>query len=84
MELSGQFFIDNGYASARQLDDGTWIGIDITGHLFFFCIMVGLDRSGWDKRYDYEFNDIHVMVTEYTKLKVYDDIPSGWISKRPK
>jgi len=82
MELDRQYFIDEDYGAARQLHDGAWIAIRHT--IFNFSLYVGLDATGWARRYDYLFNDLTLMYEQYLSLKTFDEIPIGWVSKRPK
>jgi len=82
MELSRLYFIEQGYLAARQLEDGTWVGVDSL--IFYVSIFVGLDASGWAKRYDYERTDLFILREQYLLLKTFNDIPDGWVSKRPK
>ncbi len=81
MVFSEAYFIKQGYIAARQLKDGTWIGIDDL--IFYISIYVGLDASGWAKRYDYERENLFVLQEQYLLIKEFDDIPIGWVSKRP-
>lgn len=77
-ELSKEFFRDMGYATSRQLDDGTWVGL--VPLLFTTGICIGLDEIGWEKRYCFE--DKLKCIQEYDKLRTHDDIPMGWVAKR--
>ena len=79
MELSKGFFKKAGYLTSRQLEDGTWVGL--VPLLFTTGIVINLDEMGYERRYCFE--DIRVCISEYEKLKTIDDVPVGWIAKRP-
>jgi len=73
------FLIKDGYTHIRRLDDGTWVGL--VSLLFTTGLCIGLDRFGWERRYDYE-HPVHA-ITELLKLERGDQVPQGWIDRRP-
>ena len=73
------FLTKDGYEHIRKLDDGTWVGI--VPLMFSVGLCMGLDRIGWDRRYCYE--DRALAVAEIAKLERGDQVPQGWIAKRP-
>ena len=78
--LNKKFFEEMGYASVRQLDDGTWIGL--IQLLFTTGLCIGLDEFSWRRRYCYD--DKIKLIDAYNKIEKGTDIPIGWIAKRPK
>lgn len=79
-ELSEAFFKKMGYTTSRQLEDGTWVAL--VPLMFTTGICINLDRTGYERRYCFEDKDL--CIREYEKLKTVNDVPSGWIAKRPK
>jgi len=79
VEVSKEGFTLEGYHHVRQLDDGTWIGL--LPLLFTTGLCMGMDAVGWSKRYCFE--SLSDCIKEADKLKTFDDIPTGWIAKRP-
>ncbi len=80
MKLSKKYFMSMGYSDPKQLKDGTWIAL--VPLMFTTGLCMGLDLLGWSKRYCFEEED--KAQEEYEKLKSFDDVPEGWIAKRPK
>ncbi len=78
--LTKEYFEVLGYQFVRQLDDDSWVGIDEL--LFSTALYMGMDQSGWAKRYDFELRGDAIQ--ELIKLTKQTDIPNGWIAKRPK
>ena len=68
-----------GYLDVKRLPDGSIAGI---GELMFTrAIYLGMDRIGWSRRFCFEDRDRAVI--EFNKLKSKDDLPQGWIARRP-
>lgn len=78
--LSKEFFEEMEYLYVRQLDDRTWVGL--TPLLFTTGLCLGLDEFGWKRRYC--FKTSATAISELAKLKTIDDVPTGWVAKRPK
>lgn len=69
---------EQGYSNLRVLPDGTIIG---TLELMFTrAIFIGLNRSGWDKRFCYK--DKMLAISELAKLVDQDSEPTGWVARR--
>lgn len=67
-----------GYENLRSLPDGTVVG---TSELMFTrAVYVGLNFSGWEKRFC--FSDRDLAVEELKKLSDGDSEPSGYIARR--
>jgi len=76
--LTKRMLLDYGYDNVRQLDDGTWIG---TQELFTTtALFIGLDETGWNKRYCYD--DIDKLFDSYLTMNSIADVPRGWIAMR--
>lgn len=69
----------NDYTEIRKLPDGTWVGL--TPLLFSVGLCIGLDPIGWARRYDYD--NIALARAEIRKLERGDEVPAGWIDRRP-
>lgn len=70
----------NNFQCWRQLDDGTYIAL---GRLMFTMgLFVGVGATTPFKR-RYCFQDLNTALAEYAALKTGDDVPSGWIARRP-
>ncbi len=79
-ELTREYFESIGYEVVSQLDDNSWVGI---GELLFStALYMGMDQSGWAKRYCFELRSDAIQ--ELIKLTKQTDTPNGWIAKRPK
>ena len=71
---------DNRFLVWRQLDDGTYVAL---GRLAFTLgLFIGVGAITPYKR-RYCFNDAVTALAEYGGLKTGDDVPSGWIARRP-
>lgn len=70
---------DNRFMAWRQLDDGTYIALTCLITTIGLCIDV--DRTGYAQRYC--FKDPTTAFGEYMDLKTRDDVPSGWVARRP-
>jgi hypothetical protein len=71
---------ENGYLFVRKLDDGTWVGL--TRMIYTWGLCVGLSQGdGYERRYCYE--DQLLAINEIQRMKSSEDIPSGWIARRP-
>lgn len=79
MTVTKKFLEAMSYLNVRQLDDGTWIGL--LPLLFTTGLHIGLDEVGWSKRYCFE--NMFDAMKECNKLNSFDDVPVGWIAKRP-
>lgn len=70
---------DNLYITWRQLDDGTYVAL---GRLAFTtALYIGVDGFSYERRYC--FNDPTIAHAAYTMLKTGEDLPYGWIARRP-
>jgi hypothetical protein len=68
----------SGYENVRVLEDETIVGtLDL---LFTRAIFMGLDRTGWEKRFCFE--DRSRADSEVMKLQTGDDEPTGWVARR--
>jgi hypothetical protein len=70
----------NGFLCWRRLDDGTYIAL---GRLITTVgLFVGVGPiTPYRRRYC--FRDTTVALGEYNDMKTGDDVPSGWIARRP-
>lgn len=71
---------ENLFRCWRRLDDGTYIAL---GRLMFTVgLYIGVDASAqYERRYCYsDPTEAHV---EYIRMKTGDDVPSGWVARRP-
>lgn len=66
------------YQNVRVLDDGTIVGTTELAYTRAICI--GLDYTGWSKRFCFENRS--VAVSELQKLKTGNDEPEGYIARR--
>lgn len=73
------FLAKDGYTHIRRLDDGTWVAL--VSLIFATGLCMGLDRFGWARRYDYD--DPGRAIVELIKLERGDQVPAGWIDRRP-
>lgn len=65
---------------ARRLDDGTYVGLMPLA--FTKAICIGITRTEpFARRYCYD--DLRTALDEYHRLVTGDDLPSGWIARRP-
>lgn len=66
------------YRNLKVLEDGTIIG---TGELMFTtALYIGLNMTGWERRYCYQDKD--ALQRSLDELKTGDDEPTGWIARR--
>jgi len=71
---------DNHFMDWRQLDDGTYIAL---GRLAFTVgLFIGVGPLTPYKR-RYCFKDLATASHEYLAMKTGQDVPSGWIARRP-
>lgn len=76
-----QLRADPGHLLVRVLDDDSIAAV--VDLLYTRSIFLGVDHQGnWDRRYC--FQDRTLAVSEFYKLKSEDDVPTGFISQRPK
>lgn len=70
----------NNFQQWRQLDDGTYVAL---GRLMFTIgLFIGVGAiTPYRRRYCY--NDPTEAHAEYRALRTGDDVPSGWIARRP-
>ena len=69
----------DGYKNLRKLPDGTWIGTMLM--VFTTGLFVGLNQSGWRRRYCYErVSDAALAATEWNGQ---GDPPGPWIKEKP-
>lgn len=69
-----------GYVGAKRLSDGTYIGLQPL--MFTLAICMGVNRySAYTRRYCYESGPD--CLTAYQNITSKDDVPTGWIAKRP-
>jgi len=78
--LSKKYFLSMGYSQPKQLEDGWWVAF--VPLMFTTGLCMGLDETGWKKRYCFE--DKEKAQEEYNKLKFSYQVPQGWIARRPK
>lgn len=72
------FLEENNYKNLRVLEDETIVGsYDL---LYTRAIFIGLDRTGWEKRFCFE--DKSLADSELMKLKTGDDEPVGYVARR--
>lgn len=71
---------DNRYLCWRRLEDGTYIALMRLMTTVALCIGVG-PITPYKKRYC--FRDITVALGEYNEMKTGDDVPTGWVARRP-
>lgn len=71
---------DYGFMGAKLLDDGCYVGVK---RLFStVAIHIGIDRcTSFERRYC--FKDLSKCLEQYALIKTKDDIPEGWIARRP-
>lgn len=70
----------NEFLCWRQLDDGTYVALS---HLMFTVgLFIGVSATTPYKR-RYCFKTLLEARAEYDALKTGDDVPSGWIARRP-
>lgn len=69
-----------GFVGAKRLEDGTYVGLQPLLFTLAICIGVGV-YTPFVRRYCYENGPdcLHA----YQILATGDDIPEGWIAKRP-
>jgi hypothetical protein len=72
---------DYRFVGAKRLDDGTYVGLRRLAYSLAICI--GVTRTDVFKR-RYCFTDITQCIDEYVKITSPDDVPEGWIARRPK
>lgn len=70
-----------GFTVAKKLDDGTYVGISRLA--FTYAIHIGIDEErSFRRRYCY--SDMNSLLGAYADLKTGNDVPEGWIARRPK
>lgn len=69
-----------GFVGAKRLEDGTYVGLRRLA--FTLAICIGVTETDTFKR-RYCFSDITLCIDEYVKITTGDDIPEGWIARRP-
>lgn len=77
-KLTRTFFIDNGYIEARQLKDGTWIGLLELYYTVAIC--TDLSETGLKNRYC--FDDPAIALNQFCIMDSDECIPLGYIAKR--
>lgn len=85
MEEGHDEFIDwltreQGFACARRLPDGTYVGVCNLMFTKGLCIGVTPFQT-YARRYCYQ--SLGDALAEYNLLQTGDDLPSGWIARRP-
>lgn len=71
---------DFGFIGAKRLEDGTYVGLIRLYSTVAICI--GVDRySAYRRRYCYK--DLGACLAAYKALQTGDDVPKGWIARRP-
>lgn len=68
-----------GFDNVRRLEDGTWAGT--TELMFTRAICLGLNYHGY--AYRFCFSDRELATSELQKLTSIDDVPTGFIARRP-
>jgi hypothetical protein len=68
-----------GYTHVRELPDGSFAGLARLMYTTGLC--VGLSADSWTSRYCFENED--EAISELEKLQGRDDVPTGWVAKRP-
>jgi hypothetical protein len=71
---------DYQFSGAKLLKDGTYVGLKRLAFTLSICI--GVTRTDVFKR-RYCFSDITQCIDEYVKITTGDDVPDGWIARRP-
>ena len=70
---------ENGYIAWRQMPDGTMNGV--LKYLFTYGLMVGLDLTGYKRRYCYE--NIRDAMLACVSWDGTGDPPGPWIAEKP-
>lgn len=71
---------ENRYLCWRQLPDGTYIALTRLAFTVGLCIGVQ-QYTPYTRRYC--FSDLTTATAEYQALLTGDDVPSGWVARRP-
>lgn len=69
------------FRGAKRLEDGTYVGI--LRLAFTWAICIGTDAWTPAKR-RYCFEQLSDCLSEYAKITTGEDVPEGWIARRPK
>jgi hypothetical protein len=68
------------FIEARRLTDGTYVGV--LNLMFTKGLCIGITPlTSYERRYCYE--SLGDALAEYRLLQTGDDVPSGWIARRP-
>lgn len=71
---------ENRFICWRQLDDGTYVALSRLAFTVGLFIGVG-PITPFERRYC--FQSLGVALAEYNELKTGQDVPSGWVARRP-
>jgi hypothetical protein len=69
------------FIGAKRLADGTYVGV--MRLMFTLAICIGFEEGSLFKR-RYCFKDITQCISEYEGITSGEDIPEGWVARRPK
>lgn len=70
-----------GFFGAKRLADGTYVGLMKLA--FATAICIGTDEMTPQKR-RYCYTDFTQCIHEFVNITTGDDVPEGWIARRPK
>ncbi len=70
---------EQGYLGVQRLPDGSYA--TLTRLLTTLAICLGVDKTGWSRRFCYR--DITECLVAWEHLASKQDEPTGWIARRP-
>lgn len=69
------------FYAAKRLDDGTYVGMrSLLDDAYVLVLNIGTDQERW---YRYNVRDARTMALEYMRITSGEDVPQGWVGKRP-